>query len=91
MIEQKKSVALKRLNALMAAGYLIDEKTSQESQDEIWLYHPSKNKLKESELILFGDGLLRSTSREVFGHVLTLHPHQEVHFAEFLQHVSAIK
>ena len=53
------SQIINRLNALMKAGYKIDEKPSQASE-ALWLVHPATKRAKEPVLILYSDGLLVS-------------------------------
>jgi len=50
------SNTLVRLNALMKAGFRINEPLSQHVGDIIWLKHPSVNRLIEAEVTLYEDG-----------------------------------
>lgn len=47
---------LTRLIALMSAGYKIDERSSTEVGDAIWLEHPAQRRAPEKTLLVSGDG-----------------------------------
>ncbi|WP_439147102.1 hypothetical protein [Vibrio sp.] len=73
-----------RLNALMKAGFKIDEATSQHLEDSLQLKHPAMKRLKDYELTLFPDGLLTGPYAS---DQLRIKPSQKREFNSFLRSV----
>ena len=73
-----------RLNALMKAGFKIDEANSQHLQDSLQLKHPAMKSLKDYELTLFPDGLLTGPYAS---DQLRIEPDQQREFNSFLRSV----
>jgi hypothetical protein len=80
------SPAIRRLNALMAAGYEIDTAASQKVVDALWLYHPATRRAKEESLILGEDGLVVGDSTRDAPQ-LRLYPADTTRFADFVRTV----
>jgi len=86
--DESEPPTLNRLNALMAAGYRIEESTSQEVCNAIWLDHPAKNRVSEKTLIIYNDGLVVGecwTNPEK--KQLRIHANQEDEFYKFVRAV----
>ena len=85
---ENESPILLRLNGLMAAGYRIDEATSQKVSDAVWLEHPARSRAQEPTLILYSSGLLVSLERpESSREQLRIYPEQSAEFRQFLAKV----
>ena len=69
-----------RLNALMKAGFEIDEAYSQHLEDSLQLKHPAMKRLKDYELTLYPDGLLVGP---FVGEQLRIEPGQQKEFKSF--------
>ena len=82
------SPILFRLNALMAAGYRIDEATSQKVSDAVWLVHPAGSRAPEPSLILYPNGSLVSVATPPSSRdELRIYTEDEAEFRKFLAKV----
>ena len=75
---------LLRLNALMKAGFVIDEAYSQHVENSLELKHPAIKRLDDYELTLYPDGLLVGSC---IGDQLRIEPEQQKEFNSFLRSV----
>ena len=82
---QEQPQAINRLNALMKAGYKINEHVSQETLDSVWLIHPSVKRLNGAELILSSDGFVSSFNNYKETEQLSFSPEQVDEFNEFVR------
>ena len=85
MVDESNTII--RLNALMKAGYKIDENSSQEVRDAIWLWHPAESRAQEPHLILYSDGLLVALERGRKVDVLRIGSDKNVEFNDFVRTV----
>ena len=84
--EEHAPPTIRRLNALMAAGYEIDQTTSLKVGDAIWLDHPAKKRTEEPTLILYSDGLVvGNNAANPEKEQLRLNPEEKDRFNFFVQ------